>query len=392
MDQQQKLDRQRFLGSARRVVVKVGSNVLTADGGLSLQVIGALSDQINQLFTQGIEVVLVSSGAMASGQKKIGLSRRPDEIPKRQAIAAVGQAGLMLAYENAFAKYRRNVAQVLLTSDDLSGSRRRYLNARNTLYTLLAWQVLPIINENDTVVVEEIKFGDNDNLSALITLMMNADILINLTDIDGLFTADPRCDQNAELIEEVTTINRSIEKIAGDIPGTLGTGGMMSKIQAARKVTTAGIPMVIANGRTPRILEKLFTGEAKSTFFVPAEGKLSNRKCWIGFTVKPKGAIKIDAGAVKAILNGGKSLLAGGIIDISGDFRAGAPVEIKDLNDHRLGIGLVNYSSGELEKIRGCNTSQIKERLGHKPYDEVIHRDNLTVLDYCNPSPGSKED
>ncbi len=392
MDQQQKLDKQRFLGSVRRVVVKVGSNVLTADGGLSLQVIGSLSDQINRLFTQGIEVVLVSSGAMASGQKKIGLARRPDEIPKRQAIAAVGQAGLMLAYENAFAKYRRNVAQVLLTSDDLSGSRRRYLNARNTLYTLLAWQVLPIINENDTVVVEEIKFGDNDNLSALITLMMNADILINLTDIDGLFTADPRCDPNAELIEEVATINRSIEKIAGDIPGTLGTGGMMSKIQAARKVTTAGIPMVIANGRTPHILEKLFTGEAKSTFFVPAEGKLSNRKCWIGFTVKPKGAIKIDAGAAKALLEGGKSLLAGGITDISGDFSVGAPVEITDFNDHRLGIGLVNYSSGELKKIRGCNTSQIEERLGHKPYDEVIHRDNLTVLDYCNPSPGSKEE
>jgi len=219
MDQQQNHDKQRFPGSVRRVVVKVGSNVLTADGGLSLQVIGTLSDQINRLFKKGIEVVLVSSGAMASGQKKIGLARRPDEIPKRQAIAAVGQAGLMLAYEKAFAKYQRNVAQVLLTSDDLSGSRRRYLNARNTLYTLLAWQVLPIINENDTVVVEEIKFGDNDNLSALIALMMNADMLINLTDIDGLFTADPRCGQNAQLIEEVTTIDRSIEKIAGDIPG-----------------------------------------------------------------------------------------------------------------------------------------------------------------------------
>jgi len=391
MDPQRRLERQKSLESARRIVVKVGSNVLTAAGGLSLPVIEALSDQINRLFTKGLEVILVSSGAMASGQKKIGLERRPDEIPKRQAIAAVGQAGLMLAYENAFAKYQRNVAQVLLTSDDLSGSRRRYLNARNTLYTLLSWQVLPIINENDTVVVEEIKFGDNDNLSALISLMMNADILINLTDIDGLFTADPRRRQDAELIEEVTTISRSIEKIAGDIPGTLGTGGMMSKIQAARKVTTAGIPMVIANGKTPGILEKLFTGEARSTFFIPAKDKLSNRKCWIGFTVKPKGVIKIDEGAARAIQSRGKSLLAGGIVDVSGDFRIGAPVEISDTKDHRIAVGLVNYSAGELRKIKGCNSSQIKDRLGHKSYDEVIHRDNLTVLDYCNPSPFGEE-
>ena len=369
---------------ARRIVVKVGSNVLTGADGLNLSVIDALSDQINRLFVKGIEVILVSSGAMASGQKKIGLDHRPDEIPKRQAIAAVGQAGLILAYENAFSRYDRKVAQVLLTSDDLSGSRRRYLNARNTLYTLLSWQVLPIINENDTVVVEEIKFGDNDNLSALITLMMNADILVNLTDIDGLFTADPRTRKDAELIEEVSTISRSIEKIAGDIPGALGTGGMMAKIQAARKVTTGGIPMVIANGKTPDILEKLVNGESRGTFFVPARDKLSNRKCWIGFTVKPKGRIKIDEGASIAIQQKGKSLLAGGIIDVYGDFGVGAPVELTDTRDNRLAVGLVNYSAGDLKKIKGCNTSQIRDRLGHKPYDEVIHRDNLTVLNNCN--------
>ncbi len=358
--------------------------MLTGPDGLDLLVIESLSDQINRLFQKGIEVLLVSSGAMASGQKKIGLSRRPDEIPKRQAMAAVGQAGLMLAYENAFSKYGRKVAQVLLTSDDLSGSRRRYLNARNTLYTLLSWRVLPIVNENDTVVVEEIKFGDNDNLSALITLMMNADLLINLTDIDGLFTADPRTRSDAELIAEVSNINRSIEKIAGDIPGALGTGGMMTKIQAARKVTTAGVPMVIANGRAPDILENLFHDKGRGTFFVPAKDKLSNRKCWIGFTVKPKGGIKIDNGAILAIREKGKSLLAGGIIDVSGEFGVGAPVELTDREDRRLAVGLVNYSAGDLKKIMGCNTAQIKERLGHKPYDEVIHRDNLTVLDHCN--------
>lgn len=380
MEKQDETDKGRYMAPARRVVVKVGSNVLTSPEGLNIEVIEALSYQIHQLFQKGIEVILVSSGAMASGQKKIGLSRRPDEIPQRQAIAAVGQAGLMLAYENAFEQYGRNVAQVLLTSDDLSGSRRRYLNARNTLYTLLAWQVLPIVNENDTVVVEEIKFGDNDNLSALITLMMNADILINLTDIDGLYTDDPRAASDARLIREVRRIDKSIEKIAGDIPGALGTGGMRSKIQAARKVTTAGIPMLIANGKTEGILEKLFTGEAEGTFFVPAKDKLSNRKCWIGFTVKPKGVIKIDEGAAAAIQEKGKSLLAGGIVNVSGDFGVGAPVEVKDAKGRRLAVGLVNYSAGDLKKIKGLNTAQIKDRLGHKPYDEVIHRDNLTVL------------
>jgi glutamate 5-kinase len=380
MEKQDETDKGRYMAPARRVVVKVGSNVLTSPEGLNIEVIEALSNQIHQLFQKGIEVILVSSGAMASGQKKIGLSRRPDEIPQRQAIAAVGQAGLMLAYENAFEQYGRNVAQVLLTSDDLSGSRRRYLNARNTLYTLLAWQVLPIVNENDTVVVEEIKFGDNDNLSALITLMMNADILINLTDIDGLYTDDPRAASDARLIREVRRIDKSIEKIAGEIPGALGTGGMRSKIQAARKVTTAGIPMLIANGKTEGILEKLFTGEAAGTFFVPAKDKLSNRKCWIGFTVKPKGVIKIDEGAAAAIQEKGKSLLAGGIVNVSGDFGVGAPVEVKDAKGRRLAVGLVNYSAGDLKKIKGLNTAQIKDRLGHKPYDEVIHRDNLTVL------------
>jgi glutamate 5-kinase len=372
------------MASARRMVVKVGSNVLTAEEGLNLQVVEALAEQIHRMFEKGIEVILVSSGAMASGQKKIGLARRPDEIPKRQAIAAVGQAGLMLAYENAFARFGRNVAQVLLTSDDLSGSRRRFLNARNTLYTLLSWQVLPIVNENDTVAVEEIKFGDNDNLSALITLMMNADILVNLTDIDGLFTGDPRTDAGARLIEEVVHIDRSIEKLAGDIPGALGTGGMRSKIHAARKVTSAGIPMVIANGKSPQILEQLFEGAAAGTFFIPAKDKLSNRKCWIGFTVKPKGAIRIDDGACQAIQKKGKSLLAGGVVDVFGDFGVGAPVEVTDRNGLCLAVGLVNYSASELKKIKGLHTSQIRERLGNKPYDEVIHRNNLTVLLHTN--------
>lgn len=373
-------DRKVFFRQARCAVIKVGSGVLTGRQGLNMEVVNSLSRQICGLLRNGLEVLLVSSGAMAAGQKKLGLAARPDEIPKRQAVAAVGQAGLILSYENAFAAYGRQVAQVLLTSDDLSISRRRYLNARNTLHTLLAWKVVPIINENDTVVIEEIKFGDNDNLSALIALMMDADILVNLTDIDGLYTGDPRTDPAARPIAVVSQINREIEKIAGGIPGALGTGGMLSKIRAARKAVLAGIPMVIANGLEEDILPKLFSGEDLGTFFVPAQQRLPNRKSWIGFALRPKGAVIVDEGAVRAILEKGKSLLSGGIRDVEGDFGVGAPVHVLDVHGRRVAAGLVNYSAADIRKIKGCHSSQIARKLGEKPYDEVIHRNNMTVL------------
>ncbi|MCF8024700.1 MAG: glutamate 5-kinase [Desulfobacteraceae bacterium] len=374
------VDRTSCFKNAGRVVIKVGSGVLTGADGLNTLVINSLSRQICELANRGVEVLFVSSGAMAAGQKKIGLARRPDEIPKRQAIAAVGQAGLILCYENAFAEYGRQVAQVLLTSDDLSISRRRYLNARNTLHTLLSWNVVPIINENDTVVVEEIKFGDNDNLSALIALMMNADILVNLTDIDGLYTGDPCSDPNARQIPVVADITREIEKTASGMPGVLGTGGMLSKIRAARKVSVAGIPMVIAGGMKENILLKLFEGQELGTFFLPSKQKLPNRKSWIGFTLKPRGAVLIDEGAARAIMEKGKSLLPGGITGVEGEFGIGAPVHIIDSVGRRVATGLVNYSSSDIKKIRGCRSGQISEKLGEKPYDEVIHRNNMTVL------------
>ncbi|MGD8367623.1 MAG: glutamate 5-kinase [Desulfobacterales bacterium] len=364
---------------ARRVVVKVGSNVLTKDSGLNLAVLRSLSRQISHLIEGGREVILVSSGAMASGVKKMGLSRRPDEIPRRQAVAAVGQAGLIMEYEKAFGRYGKKVAQVLLTSEDLT-NRVRYLNARNTLYTLLSWGVVPILNENDTVMVEEIKFGDNDNLAAMITLQMDADILVNLTDIDGLFTQDPRTVPDAELIAEVTTIKKEIETLASDIPGALGSGGMLSKIRAARKVTAAGIPMVIASGLKPKILEFLFAGRPHGTFFVPKKERLASRKCWIGFTLKPKGTIRIDAGATDAVLQRGKSLLPSGIVAVDGDFEVGAPVAVGS-ETGVFGTGLVNYSAADIRKIMGLKSGQIKKRLGAKPYDEVIHRDNLVITE-----------
>ncbi len=377
------INRQVYFSDAKRLVVKVGSNVLTADQGLNLPIIYALSMQISRLMEDGIEVLLVSSGAMASGQKKIGLAHRPDEIPKRQAVAAVGQTGLMMDYEKAFAVYDVKVAQILLTGDDLSSGRDRYLNARNTMNTLLSWKILPIINENDTVVVEEIRFGDNDNLSAMITLLMNADMLINLTDINGLYTGDPRSSDDVELISEVTTIDTNIEKIAGNIPGALGTGGMLAKIKAAAKVVNAGIPMIIANGQETDILLKLISGENVGTFFVPAKKKLSSRKCWIGYNVKPKGTLRIDDGASKAILEHGKSLLPGGIIAVEGEFYVGDAVELIDSNGVRLANGLVNYAAADILKIMGCKTDRIAECLGQKLYDEVVHRDNLTILNEC---------
>jgi glutamate 5-kinase len=362
------------------VVVKIGSNVLTLDQGLNLPVIASISHEISRLIASGLEVILVSSGAMAAGMRKLQLAKRPEAIPARQAVAAVGQAGLILTYEEAFARDGLKVAQILLTGEDMT-SRKRYLNARNTLNTLLEWRVVPIINENDTVMVDEIKFGDNDNLAAVITLLMDADLLINLTDIDGLYDKDPRVFDDATRLSEVNTIGKNIERYASDIPGALGTGGMLTKIKAARKVTAAGIPMIIANGTQPDILHRLFKGSETGTFFIPRKERLSSRKCWLAFSLKPKGAIVIDDGAVGAIVRGGKSLLPSGIVRVVGEFNVGDPVQFIDADGTVLGNGLVNYTASDIRKIKGLRTSQIADSLGEKPYDEVIHRDNLVLTD-----------
>ncbi len=366
------------LKNAKRVVIKVGSNVLTAQSSLNTSAIESISHQICVMIDRGLEVLLVSSGAMAAGLRKIGLDRRPDEIPQRQAIAALGQSGLVNAYEAAFRRCDKKVAQILLTSEDLN-DRQRYLNARNAMNALLEWKVVPIINENDTVMVEEIKLGDNDNLSAMIALLMDADFLINLTDIDGLYTKDPRTFADAELIPEVSVFKKEIETFASHIPGALGTGGMLSKIRAAKKVTAAGVPMVIAKGDKTDILIKLLDGEKHGTYFVPKDEKMASRKCWIAYTLKPKGRLVLDDGAVQALIHNGKSLLPIGIVHVEGDFGVGSAVQFSDSTRTTLGIGLVNYSASDIRSIKGLKTHQIKERLGSKPYDEVIHRDNLVV-------------
>ncbi len=364
--------------SVRRVVVKVGSNVLTAPGGLNVKVMRELARQIGTLMDRGLEIILVSSGAMASGVKKIGLERRPDELPRRQAVAAVGQAGLIMEYEKVFERHGRKVAQILLTSEDLT-SRKRYLNARNTLNTLLEWKIVPIINENDTVSVEEIKLGDNDNLAAMISLLMDADLLISLSDIDGLFTKDPRTHADAQLIPVVAAITKGTEKAAGSIPGPLGTGGMMSKLAAARKVNSAGVPMVIAKGDKPDILTRLLDGEPHGTYFVPRREKLTRRKCWIAFSLRPKGSLTVDAGAKTALTRRGKSLLASGVVGVQGEFAVGAAVEFRGPEGEPLGVGLVNYSAADIRRVMGLRSQHIRQVLGHKSYDEVIHRDNLVI-------------
>lgn len=367
-----------FFKDIKRIVIKVGSNILTTADGLNLYAVRDVTRQICWLTDRGIETILVTSGAMAAGMKKVGLRQRPEETPQRQAVAAVGQSGLIMEYENAFDRYGIKVAQILLTSDGMS-NRKRYLNARNTLNTLLNWKVVPIINENDTVAVESIQFGDNDSLAAMITLLMDADLLINLTDIEGLYDKDPRKYADAKLIEEVTTVNQELERIATGIPGALGTGGMLTKIKAAKQLTAAGTPMIIADGSDDHIVQDLFEGRDRGTFFVPKPERLSSRKRWIGYAMKPEGAIHIDEGATTAILTRGKSLLPSGIMTVAGEFDAGAPITVHDRSGKHLGIGLVNYNAAAIRQIKGLQSSEIKARLGDKPYDEVIHRDNLVI-------------
>jgi len=373
-------NRNTFIKQARRVVIKAGSGMLTGNDGLNTKVINNLSSEICGLRENGIEVVLVSSGAIASGLKKLGLTKRPKSISKKQATAAVGQSSLMMAYEKAFARCGKMVAQILITRDDFN-NRNRYLNARNTIFTLLAWEITPIINENDTVAFDEIKFGDNDNLSAMVANMTEANLLINLTDIDGLFDKDPRENKDARLISVVERINSDVIRYAGANPGALGTGGMVSKIKAARKVTLRGIPAIIANGRRQDVLQDIFNGKDIGTLFLPQENSLCGRKHWIAFSKAPKGRLVIDRGAADALRKNGKSLLPSGIREVTGSFVRGDSVVILDNEKREVAVGMTNYSSDEVKKIKGLKSSEIETVLGHKDEDEVIHRDNLAVTD-----------
>ncbi len=382
--------RQLALKNVRRVVVKVGSAVLTTANGLDIDAIERLCEEISWLKTRGYEIIVISSGAIAAGVRKIGLKKKPTNIPEKQAAAAAGQSILMQAYENAFGRHDQQTAQVLLTRDDLS-HRRRFLNARNTLLTLLRWKVTPIINENDTVMVEEIKFGDNDNLSAMITSLIQADLLINLTNIEGLYESDPRQNPNARLLDVVPKVDRRVERMADRKPGTDGRGGMYSKIQAAKKAAMTGAPTVIANGRRENILREILGGADVGTLFLPQSRTMASRKYWLAFTTHPTGSLYLDEGAVKAIVEQGKSLLSKGIKSVEGQFGVGSPVSCVDGAGKTVAVGLANYPSGDLRKIAGAGSDEIERILGYKFYDEIIHRDNLVVLDRTFYDEGGEE-
>jgi glutamate 5-kinase len=375
------INRKTIFSKARRIVVKIGSAVLTSsDKGLDQNRIERLASEISSIMDQGREVILVSSGAIAAGLAKLGLKKSKSmPLSLKQAAAAIGQSGLMWAYEKTFASRGRKVAQVLLTREDLS-NRMRFLNARNTLLTLLDYSVIPIINENDTVSVDEIKVGDNDNLSAMVVHLADADLLIILSDIDGLYTSDPNLDATANLIPLVEKLTAEVERGAGDAQTPIGTGGMRTKLMAAKKVGAYGAPMVIVNGKKNGVLQALFDGKEVGTLFLPRAERQDSRKHWIAYTVKCSGRILVDDGAVDALVHKGKSLLPGGIVNLEGNFKVGDCVTCADPSGHEFARGLVKYSSQDLFRIKGLKTSQILSVLGHKDYDEVIHRDDLVIL------------
>jgi glutamate 5-kinase len=349
-------------------------------GGLREEVVSHLVRQLATLRRQGYDVLLVSSGAIALGIQTLGQRRIPNTITYQQAAAAIGQSRLIWTYERLFGAYEQRVAQILLTHEDLR-HRVRYLNARNTLLTLLYYGVIPIINENDTVSVAEIRFGDNDTLAALVCNLVDADVLIILTDLEGLYTADPRLHPEAQLIPEVAHIDARIEALAGKTTQRTGRGGMYSKIQAAKVAGTLGLHTYIASGLYADTLLRIVAGEAVGTHLHPSgPARLSSRKRWIGYALKPRGELMVDDGAKHALTIRGKSLLPSGILDITGSFHFGDAVYCVDTAAQRFAQGLVNYSTAELRAIMGQHTSHIQKILGYKEYDEVIHRDNLVLL------------
>jgi len=370
----------RALSRARRIVVKVGSGLVTAPGqGPVAAQIARLAADLAALVKDRREVALVSSGAIATGMARLGLPARPRSIPEKQAAAAVGQSALMWHYEQAFKRHGIHVGQVLLTGQDIS-DRSRYLNARNTLLALLGFGVLPIVNENDTVAVDEIKVGDNDNLAALVAHLIDADLLILLTDVDGLYTGDPRRDPTARRIETVEAVTEDIQRLVFDEAAGVSVGGMSTKLEAAQKANASGIPMVIASGREGASLARLLRGEMVGTYFRPRDDRLAARKRWIGFAVPPQGRLVVDAGAKKALTERGKSLLPSGVVEVAGDFGAGAVVALTEVDGQEFARGLANYDAAELRKIQGAKTKEIEKALGYKGCDEVIHRDNLVLL------------
>lgn len=374
------MNRKDYLGDIKRVVVKVGTSTLTHSSGLlNLSRIESLVRQLADLHNQKLEVILVTSGAVGAGMGKLGLKTKPKTIPEKQAAAAVGQGILLHMYEKIFSEYGKTVAQILLTKDDFS-NRNRFLNARNTFFALLEQGVTPIVNENDAVVVDEIKVGDNDTLSALVASLVEADLLIILSDIDGLYDDNPSINPDAKLIYFVESINSEIEGLAGGAGTKLGTGGMATKLSAGKIATASGTAMVIANGSKPSILQDIIDCKEVGTLFKPKENPLHARKHWIAYSTDICGKIIVDAGAEKAIIEEQCSLLSSGISKIEGCFNEGAVVSICNSAGREIGRGVSSYSSSELELILGKRSNDIEKILGHKHFDEAVHRNNMVIF------------
>jgi len=367
----------------KRVVVKFGTSLIT--GGTDHLDLNRMSDLVRQivyLYKQDVEIVVVTSGAVAAGRYKLGLPKKLKGIPHKQVLSSVGQSQLMLTYENLFNQYNVTIAQALLTRSILS-DRAGYLNARNTLLALIELGVIAVINENDVVATDEIqgvRFGDNDNLSAVVANLIDADLLIILSDIPGLFNADPGIDPAATLIPVVEKVDEKIFSLAGGSRGGLGTGGMLTKLQAARMATACGITMIIAKGNETDVISRLVKGEAIGTRFMPAPGKLESRERWMMSGLSVKGQLTVDEGAVTALKKENRSLLGAGVLSLTGSFERGDLVNVYDVEGSRLGCGMVNYASADIEKIKGLHSKKIAQVLGYDYGPEIIHRNNLVVL------------
>ena len=377
------LVRDEVVVSARTWVIKVGTSVLTGpDGTLDPARIRHLAEQISAVMATGRKVALVSSGAVGAGIGQLGLSRRPDNLRQLQAAAAIGQAYLIRAYDEGLRRHGRHAAQLLLTHEDFD-SRPRYLNMRNTLTALFEWDAVPIINENDTISVDEIKFGDNDRLAAMVTNLLQAPLLIILSVVDGLYRTDPGAgggEGQAEVVTLVPRLDDDVLSLAGSSRSSLGTGGMRSKLEAARLVTHAGGSVIIASGKKPEPLTRILAGETVGTLFLAKGQTQGARKRWIGLTARPRGHYVVDAGARRALECGANSLLAIGIVAVVGEFEKGDVVGIRDVEGREFARGLTNYATAEARLIRGLRTEQARQALGAALYDEVVHRDNLVLI------------
>jgi len=368
------------VSGAQRWVVKIGSALLTADGkGLDRGAMAVWVEQMVALRAQGVELVLVSSGAVAAGMSRLGWTARPSAIHELQAAAAIGQMGLVQAWESSFGEHGRRTAQILLTHDDLS-DRKRYLNARSTLRTLIELDVVPVINENDTVVTDGIRFGDNDTLAALVANLVEADLLVILTDRDGMFDADPRNNPDAQLIHEARADDPALDAVAGGVGGALGRGGMQTKLRAARLAARSGARTVIVGGAIEQVLARLKTGELLGTLLVPERGMLAARKQWLAGHLQTRGTLVLDDGAVKALVSDRKSLLPVGVKAVQGSFRRGEMVVCVAPDGREIARGLVNYSALEAQKIIGRPSDEIERLLGYVDEPELVHRDNLILV------------